>query len=67
MQQARMAPCPNRNHARQDAPVRHCPQCGGVVNGAVAVKQCGEPGHAVHRRQQYRYCIDCGIELIAAR
>ena len=28
-------PCPNMNHRRSNAPVRHCPDCGAVVNGQV--------------------------------
>jgi rRNA maturation protein Nop10 len=62
----RAVSCPNRNHARLDAPVRHCPQCGGVVNDAVSVKHCPDTVHATYRRQQNRFCIDCGLELIAA-
>jgi rRNA maturation protein Nop10 len=65
--QVRGPSCPNRNHTRAAVPVRHCPQCGGVVNGAVPVKHCAEAAHAVYRRQQNRFCIDCGVELIAIR
>ena len=37
------------------------------MNAAVSLKQCAETAHATLRRQQYRFCTDCGLELIAAR
>jgi len=27
--------CENMNHPRRDAPVSHCPECGGVVNAGL--------------------------------
>jgi hypothetical protein len=55
------------NHRRPNAPVSHCPACGGVVNKQIAAKQCSEAKHAATRRQQSRFCCDCGTELIPAR
>ena len=55
--------CPNLNHRHQDAPVRHCPNCGEVVNARVPVKRGCEQEHAQRRRNQDAYCIDCGEQL----
>jgi len=60
-------PCPNLNHRRSDAPVGHCPQCGDVVNSRFHVTSCSEDQHALARRQQSVFCIDCGTRLIAGR
>ena len=59
--------CPNLNHRRSNAPVRFCPMCGGVVNGDIHIKTCSEEEHAKRRRNQSKYCIDCGEQLIRAR
>ena len=45
-------PCDNRNHYRANAPVGHCPKCGGVVNGALQARSCREDEHATARRRQ---------------
>lgn len=63
----RSNPCDNRNHSRPNAPVRNCPECGGVVNREIAVKKCNEVEHGALRRRQNRYCIDCGDQLIVVR
>jgi hypothetical protein len=55
------------NHRRADAPVAHCPQCGGVVNGAIRPGTCSENDHAAARRRQMEYCVHCGIQLIVVR
>jgi ribosomal protein S27AE len=60
-------PCDNMNHRRRDAPVSHCPECGGVVNAALAGTSCSEPKHAAARRRQSRFCVDCGTQLVIAR
>jgi hypothetical protein len=60
-------PCENMNHRRADAPVGHCPQCGGVVNGRIRARPCNEPQHAAARRQQNAFCADCGVQLIVSR
>jgi hypothetical protein len=57
--------CENMNHRRSDAPVGHCPQCGGVVNALVAVRSCSETKHAAARRRQSRFCVDCGTRLVS--
>jgi len=59
--------CANMNHRRRDAPVSHCPECGGVVNAQIAVMHCGDAKHAVSRRQGRTFCVDCGTRLIVAR
>lgn len=59
--------CDNRNHSRVNPPVRNCPQCGGVVNQQLGVKQCSETEHASLRRTQNHFCINCGAQLIVAR
>jgi len=55
------------NHRRRDAPVGHCPECGGVVNAAVAARACDETKHAAARRRQSRFCVDCGTQLVVDR
>jgi len=57
--------CPNRNHGRDNAPVRFCPDCSGVVNENVAMKQCSESQHAQNRKLGRHFCIDCGKMLRA--
>jgi hypothetical protein len=59
--------CENMNHRRRDAPVSHCPQCGGVVNAQVASPPCSESKHAVARRRQSVFCVDCGKRLVLDR
>jgi len=59
--------CENRNHLRADAPVRYCPECGGVVNAGTAFKGCDDPKHAAARRRRTTFCADCGTRLIPAR
>jgi hypothetical protein len=58
------SPCENMNHRRSNAPVSHCPQCGGVVNPKLPASHCSEMKHATARRQQSAYCVDCGTQLI---
>lgn len=55
--------CDNLNHRRSDAPVRHCPQCGLVVNERIAPRACDTNQHAQHLRQRAVFCIDCGRQL----
>lgn len=57
--------CDNLNHLRPNAPIRHCPQCGGVVNANRDLAKCDATVHATRRKQQSNYCVDCGSELIA--
>lgn len=59
--------CGNMNHRRRDAPVGHCPECGGVVNARLAAGGCSESTHAAARRRQSRFCVDCGTQLVASR
>jgi hypothetical protein len=59
--------CDNMNHRRTDAPVGHCPQCGGVVNSRHASVACDEAKHAAARRRQSRFCVDCGALLVVGR
>lgn len=59
--------CPNTNHSRTNAPVRCCPMCGDVVNGNVPTKKCSVGEHAKSRRDQSKYCVDCGEQLIKDR
>ena len=57
--------CDNPNHTRLAAPVRHCPQCGGVVNAEKEQGACEEAKHVAARRRQNLYCTDCGAQLTA--
>jgi hypothetical protein len=57
-------PCDNMNHRRRDAPVSHCPECGGVVNSQLPPKSCNDEKHAIARRRQSAFCVDCGTRLI---
>jgi hypothetical protein len=59
--------CESMHHRRRDAPVSHCPQCGGVVNAGLAPTQCDGSKHAVARRQGRTLSVDCGTQLITAR
>jgi len=56
--------CDNMNHRRANAPVPHCPQCGGLVNRDIARRQCEAAEHAVLRRQRSTFCAQCGTRLI---
>jgi hypothetical protein len=57
--------CDNLNHLRPNAPIRHCPQCGDVVNAQRATVRCEPATHATRRKAQSAFCIDCGDGLIA--
>jgi hypothetical protein len=57
--------CENLNHRRPNAPVRHCPQCGGVVNDRMRIEGCDDAQHLAARRSHAAYCIRCGKQLIA--
>lgn len=59
--------CENMNHRRRDAPVGHCPACGGVVNAQLVVAVCSESKHASARRRQSTFCVDCGGQLVFRR
>ena len=56
--------CPNANHSRTNAPVHFCPMCGNVVNGNIPTRRCLEEEHAKSRREQSKYCVYCGEQLI---
>lgn len=58
------ARCLNYNHGRLNAPVRFCPMCGKVVNENIPIRACSEQKHVKSRRDQKKYCIDCGKQLI---
>ncbi len=60
-------PCGNMNHRRSDAPVSHCPECGGVVNAQIPAEGCSESKHAAARRRQSTFCVDCGLRLVVSR
>jgi hypothetical protein len=62
----RPEPCVNLNHRRRDAPVRHCSQCGGVVNEGIATIPCDELKHGKARRRQCAFCNDCGTRLMGS-
>jgi len=57
-------PCDNMNHRRADAPVGHCPKCGGIVNARIVAERCTESKHSAARRQQSIFCVDCGQQLV---
>lgn len=57
--------CENLNHRRANAPVAHCPQCGGVVNPSLRAARCDDARHTIARRTFAHYCINCGTQLIA--
>ncbi len=59
--------CGNMNHRRSDAPLSHCPECGGVVNAAIRPQPCNDAQHAAARRQQNVFCVNCGTQLILSR
>lgn len=59
--------CNNMNHRRADAPVAHCPQCGGVVNEDISAQPCSETEHAAARLRQLAFCVHCGAQLIRDR
>lgn len=55
--------CPNFNHRRANAPVRHCPMCGEIVNASIREPSCVSETHAKRRRDRDAYCLDCGVTL----
>lgn len=67
MERGRPNPCDNMNHRRANAPVGHCPQCGGVVNSHIQARMCSESHHAAARRNRNMFCVDCGTQLILSR
>lgn len=60
----RASGCANLNHGRRNAPVRHCPSCGDVVNETITQEACSEEKHALGRRRRSTYCADCGRRLV---
>lgn len=61
------ASCDNMNHRRSQAPVRNCPNCGGIVNGTRQIPVCSNAKHAAARRTANTFCVDCGLLLIESR
>jgi hypothetical protein len=59
--------CENMNHRRSNAPVPCCPQCGRVVNRDIPLRACTSDQHAASRRGGWRYCVQCGVQLIVTR
>jgi hypothetical protein len=59
--------CRNDNHGRAVVTVRCCPNCGAVVNGAIAAIRCTAESHARMLRSQSAYCFDCGEHLVVRR
>jgi hypothetical protein len=55
--------CSNLNHRRSDAPVRACPQCGGVVNAKIAAARCTAAEHASRLKDGDAFCLRCGAGL----
>ena len=55
--------CLNSNHRRAEPSVRHCPNCGEIVNGKIPARQCSEQSHARKRMDAGKYCVDCGQRL----
>jgi len=62
---SRTPSCRNLNHARPNAPIGHCPDCGRVVNVDRVLTGCSAEKHAAARRRQSAYCAHCGEHLIA--
>ncbi len=56
--------CRNFNHSRTHVAVRFCTLCGEVVNGNISIRRCSEEEHAKRRRDQNKFCVDCGEQLI---
>lgn len=54
--------CKNMNHGRSNVSVRHCPNCGEIVNKK-ASGQCDEKLHAARRKERNAFCCDCGKKL----
>jgi hypothetical protein len=54
--------CTNMNHGRPNVPVRHCPDCGVVVNKVLNMK-CDHEKHATRRKDRSTFCSDCGTKL----
>jgi len=55
--------CSNMNHSRTNAPVKHCPMCGEVVNSAIR-NRCDDVKHAARRKERSMFCHDCGKKLV---
>ena len=54
--------CQNLNHGRSNASVRHCPNCGDIVNNQSS-RKCDDIIHANRRKDRNNYCCDCGKKL----
>ncbi len=55
--------CKNFNHSKLNVSVRHCCQCGEIVNKKIEIKLCSSIEHAKNRKQGTRFCSDCGKNL----
>jgi len=58
--------CSNLNHRRSDPPVRHCVECGELLNANLIAQECSEEEHAKRRRARSKFCSSCGTQLITA-
>jgi ribosomal protein S27AE len=50
------------NHGRSNVPIRHCPNCGEIVNKAIQ-DRCDENLHAARLKERNSFCRDCGKNL----
>jgi hypothetical protein len=57
------ADCSNLNHRRSAAPVRACPQCGGIVNARIAATRCSPEAHVAKRKKGDAFCFNCAAPL----
>jgi hypothetical protein len=55
--------CDNANHGRANIPIRTCPDCGKMLNDRIPAGRCSAEKHVTKRRQQSKYCCDCGEAL----
>lgn len=55
--------CANENHRRAVAPVRCCPNCGGIVNERIPARRCPDPEHVKARLARLVFCVNCGKQV----
>jgi hypothetical protein len=56
--------CPNLNHGISNPPVRHCPECGEIVNNGIHLGTCSPRKHAIERWNRNRFCRECGEQVL---
>lgn len=54
--------CANMNHGRANSLVNFCPSCGEKLRQPVQIR-CEDAAHRARRKEQSKFCHDCGKDL----